>query len=108
MPTTQQLGNIKIKIGEFLNEKGKPSSKTLTIGKLMVTDHSDGTRRIWGKLQLHVLHASLYALVKPYVDKGEAEVSINVFRDEEKPAGAAQGGKSAAAPPAGVDDEIGF
>lgn len=108
MSTTTQIGNLKVKIGEYANKKtGKQSPLTLTIGKLMMTDDSDGTRRFWGKGQLHLLHASLYALVKPFVDKGDTEFTFKVYLDEDRPA-PANGQTPAPAPAAMDDDEIEF
>ena len=106
MSTTTPAGNIKVKIGEYYNQKtGKQSPRLLTFGKLMMTEHSDGTRRFWGKGQLHLLHASLYAMVKPFVEKGETEFTFNVYLDEDRPA---PGNGQAPAPAAMDDDEIGF
>jgi hypothetical protein len=105
MSTTTNEGNIKVKIGEYANQQtGKQSPRTLTIGKLMKTVHSDGTVRFWGKMQLHLLHASLYAMAKPYVEKGDTEFSFNIYRDDDRPASSASPAKQAAED----DDDVAF
>ena len=80
--TSRALGNISLAIGEYEKE-GRTRKRYKRIGTMMETTRENGEREFWMRLDADILHASLYALVRPGMRKGDNQFTASVFAERE-------------------------
>jgi len=80
---TENLGDIVVAVGSYVNRAGETKTRNRNIGKLMKTGE-----RYWIEQPLEILHASLFALVRSQNPKKGADTftaSVFAKRDESAP-----------------------
>src|SRR5262245_8457861 len=83
---TNNLGDISLPVGEYEGQGNQKQTRFRNVGSLMETVNEDGSRRRWIRLNADVLHASLFALSRPFMEKGADSVIANVFEKREQAA----------------------
>lgn len=85
MPKTNNLGDISLPVGEYeVQGSNEKKRRYRNVGSLMETVNDDGSRRRWVRLNADVLHATLFALARPFMEKGADSVIANVFERREQ------------------------